>query len=182
MKTRDNKTDEPAAESACARSTSGPDAIRAFAGSCFQLPITNSQMNDSEIKKLGNWSETGWTRFAWFGVVAGTSAWMLGTGLFLIANRQFFAGTFPLVSGLSSLVVGMLTWSLRGRIAVNRALMMLLAVTLVTTSIAVPCTINFAPSEILARMKWPTNPIPLVLFLILVLGGGIWQNHTIQRR
>lgn len=102
---------------------------------------------------------------------------MLFTGLFLIANCESFAGVFPIASGLIIVTLGATIWGLRARISVNVGLIILLAVTLFIASIAIVTTTKFASPDLLARMKWPTNPIPVVAFLILVLGGGIWTNY-----
>ncbi len=135
-------------------------------------------MQTSNLKPLDNAAQYGWACVGWFGTVAGASTWMLCTGVFLIANGDTFAGMIPVASGLITLATGVVLWKLRDRLSINNAMIVLLAVTLVTVSIAIACTVWIASPDMLARLRWPTNPIPMIAFLTLILGAGIWTNYS----
>lgn len=141
----------------------------------MHIQAADAKRSESEVQHR-------WSHHGWFGVIAGGSGWMLFTGVFLIANGEIFTGMLPLASGLMTLSTGAALWKLRNRLSFNSAMTVLLVVTLLAASTAIACTSWFAPPELLARMRWPSDPIPLIGLLAIVLGTGIWINYSRANR
>ena len=135
-------------------------------------------MQPSKPNRMDSANQSGLTRVGWFGAVMGASTWMLCAGVILIEHGETLAGMMPMASGLLTLAAGFAVWKRRDRFSIRNAMIVLLTITLVTVSIAIAGTCWITSSDMLARFHWPKNPIPMMTFLTLVLGAGIWTNYT----
>ena len=122
-----------------------------------------------------------WNVVSWFGLVIGTCAWMLCAGVYLLANLEVIAGSIALVCSLCGIICGVVLWKLRHRVLMNIATIVILAATWISVTIAI-ASINLTTSQnLLARLNWPTNPLPLIAFLTIVFGAAIWMNYNARR-
>lgn len=109
-----------------------------------------------------------WNAGAWFGAIAGSTAWMIVTAGYLIANGQFRVAALPIGCFFVTNLVGLIVWANRERVAPFRALMFILSVIGVTLPIAWITIARGASPQTLAQMNWPTSDIWNVVAILLV--------------
>lgn len=115
-----------------------------------------------------------WSVGAWFGSVAGSTAWMLVTAGFLLAHQQGYVACIPISCFTITNLVALLLWSRRKQLDPFFAFIIqlaVIAVTMPTAWIAVAC---WGSPAALAQMSWPSHPIWNYVVLFMAPAAMLW--------
>jgi hypothetical protein len=108
-----------------------------------------------------------WNLGGWFGSSIGSTAWMLIVAAFLYVHGQ---SVLALVPGMAFLIVNAVTvvqWRRRCRLLPFRALMTLLVLLSVVTSVVLLAIERFASPVALAAMHWVESGAGLIPYLLI---------------
>ncbi|MCM2373903.1 hypothetical protein [Aporhodopirellula aestuarii] len=130
-------------------------------------------MQTSRNPRLGT-GRFQWNTGAWFGSIAGGTAWMIVMAGFLVANRQLLVAAVPAGCFVITNMIAFALWTRRELNNPFSGLMAILAVLAFTVPLSYIAVSVWGSQESLAQMNWPSSAIWHVVVLLLVPAMMAW--------